>query len=142
MRPQCSTNAVKAWKNSRFILPDRSHFYIVVNLSVYRHHFQLMRYYYQGIWTAILISEVCHLIRRWYINSVLLEFTGRLMPLVCLSQAMQQRIGFSKRIFRKRLIINIVSISLNFFKINSASWRCFFSMKLFSTIRSIDVHSC
>ena len=59
------------------------------SLGVCQHHFQLMRYYYQGMWTCLLILKACHFQWRWLIvlntcTLVYFAFTRRPLPLaVC-----------------------------------------------------------
>ena len=53
----CSSDTATVLKNTRFT----SKYW-----RVRWYRFQLMWYGYRGIWTGVLITETCHLMRRWY----------------------------------------------------------------------------
>ena len=49
----CRTCSVVGWRTNK-------------TMSICWHCFQWMRYCYWGMWTGLLISEVCYLMRRWH----------------------------------------------------------------------------
>ena len=70
----CNHTVILTWlqlERIPILFYQRSDFHMVVNQSMLYlclcwHHFHLMRYCYQGIWTGLLISEVYHLMRTWH----------------------------------------------------------------------------
>ena len=74
LQPCNSIDTAPSWKYSCFYSPERSNFRIIVDLliavhampcqCVCQHHLQLKRYCYQGIWTGLLISGFCLLMKR------------------------------------------------------------------------------